>query len=428
MQIDIPYNYFLRDYQRPLWNYLANGGKRACYVWHRRAGKDLIALNWLIQEAVHEQVGTYWHVFPTYRQGKKAIWDETNKNGKKYLDHIPKELIKSKNDMEMRVELWNGSSYQIVGSDNVDSLRGANIKGVAFSEFSEQRPSAWEVIQPMIESNNGFALFNFTPKGQNHAYKLFEFAKENPKWFSQILTVEDTIDQVFTLEQINNIKEEHLAKGKTLDLFNQEYYCSFAGSIDGAYYAAVLSELEKKNRIGNYAHDPIMQVETWWDLGVSDSTAIWFTQSIGNEIRIIDYYENQGHGMQHYIQYCNAKPYIYKSHNAPHDIRVKEFSNGRSRLETAYSLGMSFNVVPNIPVIDGINATRSILPRCYFDKSVAKGLETLKNYKKDFDEVNNCFKDKPKHDWTSHGADAFRYFAVGFQERNDRPIQKIADY
>jgi hypothetical protein len=171
-----------------------------------------------------------------------------------------------------------------------------------------------------------------------------------------------------------------------------------------------------------------MQVETWWDLGVSDSTAIWFTQSIGNEIRIIDYYENQGQGMQHYIKYCKDKPYIYQSHNAPHDIRVKEFSNGRSRLETAYSLGMSFNVVPNIPIIDGINATRSILPRCYFDKSVIKGLETLKNYKKDFDEVNNCFKDKPKHDWTSHGADAFRYFAVGFQERNDRPIQKIADY
>ena len=428
MFIDIPYQYNLRDYQKPLWNYLDNGGKRAVYVWHRRAGKDLIALNWLISSAVHEKIGTYWHVFPTYRQGKKAIWDETNKDGKKYLDHIPKQLIKSKNDMEMRVELWNGSSYQIVGSDNVDSLRGANIKGVAFSEFSEQRPSAWEVIQPMIESNNGFALFNFTPKGQNHAYKLFEYAKENPKWFSQILTVEDTVNQVFTLEQITNIKEEHLAKGKTLDLFNQEYYCSFAGSVDGAYYAAILTELETKGRVGNYAHDSLLQVETWWDLGVSDSTAIWFTQSIGNEIRIIDYYENQGYGMQHYIQYCNSKPYIYKSHNAPHDIRVKEFSNGKSRLETAYSLGMSFNVVPNIPVIDGINATRSILPRCYFDKSVVKGLETLKNYKKDFDEVNNCFKDKPKHDWTSHGADAFRYFAVGFQERNERPIQRFADY
>lgn len=428
MYIDIPYQYNLRDYQRPLWDYLESGGRRACYVWHRRAGKDLIALNWLISSAVHEQIGTYWHVFPTYRQGKKAIWDETDKDGKKYLDHIPKDLIKSKNDMEMRVELWNGSSYQIVGSDNVDSLRGANIKGVAFSEFSEQRPSAWEVIQPMIESNNGFALFNFTPKGQNHAYKLFEYAKSTPTWFSQILTVEDTIDQVFTLEQITRIKEEHLAKGKTLDLFNQEYYCSFAGSVDGAYYATILADLEKKGRIGNYAHDPVLQVSTWWDLGISDATAIWFTQTLGNEIRIIDYYENQGHGMQHYIKYCKDKPYIYDSHNAPHDIRVREFSNGKSRLETAYNLGMSFNVVPHIPIIDGINAVRSILPRCYFDKSTIKGLESLKNYKKSFKEIVNCYDDKPLHDWTSHAADAFRYFAVGFQERIGRPIQKFADY
>lgn len=417
LDIEIPYDWKPRHYQATLWNALKSGKKRAVYVWHRRAGKDLFGLNWLISRAILDVPGTYWHVFPTYNQGKKAIWNESDIKGRKYLDYFPQELIESKNDQEMRLKLRNGSVYQIVGSDNVDALRGAGIKGAIFSEYAEQRPSAWEIIQPMIMATNGWAIFNFTPKGQNHAYDLYNMAKDNPKWHAEILTAQDTMPDVFTQEQLEDIKKESLDRGKTLDLFNQEYYCSFNNAIEGAYYSQQILQAEKENRITNVAYEANHLVDTWWDLGVSDSTTIWFTQTIGSEIRIIDYYENSGQALQHYIQVVKEKPYLYNKHNGPHDLRVRELGTGKSRLETAYTLGLSFDVVANIPVQDGINAVRSIFNKCWFDKTKCKkGLMAIRNYKRVFDELKNDFKDKPYHDWSSHAADAFRYLAVGISD------------
>jgi len=416
-EISLPFNWSLRDYQKPLWKALLTK-KRAIYVWHRRAGKDILALNKIVCSAIFGHVGTYWHVFPNYSQGKKAIWQESTIDGRPYLDFIPKVLIKSKNEQELKVTFYNNSVYQIVGSDNVDALRGAGVKGVVFSEYAEQRPTAWEVIQPMIMATNGWAMFNFTPKGQNHAYELFEMAKNDPSWYAEILTVENTMPQVFTKEQIEQVKQEYIARGKSLDLFNQEYYCSFHNAIEGSYYSQQLKQAETENRIGNIPYEPAMPVSTWWDLGVNDTTAIWFTQIVGKEIRIIDYHEDSGFGLNHYIKIVKEKPYIYESHNAPHDIRVREFTNGKSRLETAYELGISFDLVPNIPVEDGINATRMILGKCWFDKSKCqRGLLALRNYKKQFDELKNTFKNKPLHDWSSNGADAFRYLSIGIGNR-----------
>jgi hypothetical protein len=429
IRIDIPHDWERRDYQKPLWNALHNGCKRAVYVWHRRAGKDLFGLNWLIYSAVMKTPGTYWHVFPTYNQGKKAIWQESDITGRKYLDYIPKQLIESKNDQEMRIKFVNGSVYQIVGSDNVDALRGAGIKGVIFSEYAEQRPTAWEVIQPMIMATNGWAIFNFTPKGQNHAYDLYNMAQHDPEWHAEILTADDTKPQVFTQEQLDQIKREYEARGKTLDLYNQEYYCSFNNAIEGAYYSEHLNKAEKGGRITKVLPESNLLVDTWWDLGVNDTTCIWFTQSVGNEIRVIDYHEENGKGLDHYIKIIKEKPYIYKSHNAPHDIKVREFTSGKSRYDIAWDLGIQFDVVPNIPVADGINATRAIFHKCIFDEEKCKkGLMALRNYKKAFDEIRNTFKDKPLHDWASNGADAFRYFAVGYDERNYLDSKSRAEY
>jgi phage terminase large subunit len=415
-KISIPYNYQLREYQKPLWKALETH-KRAIYIWHRRAGKDLFGLNLIIYKAL-EKVGTYWHIFPNYSQGKKAIWTESDITGRKYLDYIPKELIKSKNNQEMRIELRNGSVYQIVGSDNVDALRGAGIKGAVFSEYAEQRPSAWEVIQPMILATEGWALFNFTPKGHNHAYELYNMAKVNSNWYQEVLTVKDTKEEVFTKEQIEDIKQEFLQRGKTLDLFKQEYYCSFNNAIEGAYYARQMKQAEKENRITKVLYEQCLPVSTFWDLGVNDTTAIWFVQQFNNEIRLIDYLEDNGRGLDYYIKVIKEKPYLYESHNAPHDIRVREFTSGKSRLDIAYELGIDFDVVPNIPVNDGINAVRSIFNKCIFDQErCKKGLLALINYKKDFDERLNCFKNKPKHNWASNGADSFRYLAVGIDEK-----------
>lgn len=430
MELTIPYKWEPRQYQKPLLKALIEDGfKRAVYVWHRRAGKDLFGLNLIIYHAIRKAVGTYWHVFPSYKQGKRAIWNETDGSGRKYLDYIPRELIKNQNSQEMKIEFVNGSIYQIVGSDDVDSLRGAGIKGAVFSEYAEQRPSAWEVIQPMLMATKGFAIFNFTPKGQNHAYGTWEMAKVNDKWYSELLTVEDTKEEVFSNEQIEEIKTEFIQKGKTLDLFNQEYYCSFQNAIEGAYYAQQMKQAEEEGRITKVYYEKTLSVQTWWDLGVNDANSIWFTQQLGNEIRVIDYIEDNNKGLDHYIKEIKNKPYVYERHNAPHDIEVREYTSGRSRRDIAYDLGIDFDIVPNIPVEDGINCVRATLDRCIFDQDKCKqGISSLKNYKKEFDEKKNCFKKKPLHDWSSNGADAFRYMAVGIDQIQYKENQVQQDY
>jgi hypothetical protein len=422
--IAVPHNWWPRPYQVPLWNALLfEQKKRAIYIWHRRAGKDILALNRLITAMVLEQVGTYWHVFPSYSQGRKAIWQETTIEGRKYIDYFPKELIKSKNDKDLKIELINGSVYQIVGSDNPDSLRGAGIKGAVFSEYSEQDSLAWDIIRPMLLATSGFAMFNFTPKGQNHAYELYKMAENNRKtWHCEILDAEKT--GVFTKEQLDQVKKETLDSGKTLDFFNQEFYCSFTNPVEGAYYSSFFKDLEEKKQIGAFTHEPSLSVSTHWDLGVGDSTAIWFAQFVRNEIRIIDYIENNNVGLDWYIREVKNKAYIYEAHFAPHDISVREFSNGKSRYETAIELGLLFSITPNLSIEDGINAARAILHKCYFNEEKTRpGVLALKNYKKEFDRQANCFKLKPKHDWTSHAADAFRYLAVNYKiaTKNDRP-------
>ncbi len=424
-EIIIPHNYKPRPYQMGLWDAMIESKKkRAIYVWHRRAGKDLLALNRILYSAMFEAVGTYWHIFPSYAQGAKSVWQETNSEGRKYIDYIPQELIAKKNEKELKITLKNGSIYQIVGSDNPDSLRGAGIKGAVFSEYAEQDPRAWGTIQPMLLENNGWAMFNFTPKGQNHAYELYKMAQKMPEvWHSEIKTAEET--GVFTQEQLEQVKAEILSEGKTLDFFNQEFLCSFNNPIEGAYYSKIIDDIDKQGRIGNYPYNPALPVYTFWDLGVGDATTIWFAQFIGNEVRIIDYIEDNNRGMNTYIKEVKDKPYIYEQHYAPHDIQIREFTNGKSRLETALELGLRFMIAPKLSIEDGIDAVRAILPKCFFNEATTRrGLLTIKNYKKEFDNKNNTFKLQPKHDWASHGADAFRYLAVSYRENIGQTKQR----
>lgn len=426
-QIEVPYNFTFRDYQKSLWQ-ASFEKKRLIYIWHRRAGKDLFALNRLLYAMVFEQVGTYWHIFPTYAQGKKSIWQETDISGRKYIDYIPSQLIKQKNESELKITLKNGSIYQIVGSDNPDNLRGAGIKGCCFSEYAEQDPRAWETIEPMLRATGGFALFNFTPKGQNHSYDLFNMAQKlQDTWHTEIKTVEDT--KAIDLKELEQVKNELILRGKTLDFFNQEYYCSFTNPIEGAYYSDLIQELEKKGKIGKFEYERNLQVSTFWDLGVGDATAIWFAQFIGNEVRIIDYFEANGKGLDYYIKELKNKVYVYNRHYAPHDIQVREFSNGKSRIETALELGLRFNIAPRLSIDDGIDATRAILTKCYFNEETTRaGLNALRNYKKEFDFKNNTFKLQPKHDWTSHGSDAFRYLAVSYRQDFGQQSRRQADF
>lgn len=355
-----------------------------------------------------DRVGTYFYIFPTYTQAKKVLWDGRDRQGFPFMSHFPDELVAKKNETELRVELRNGSSVQLIGSDNIDSVLGTNPVGCVFSEFALQDPKGWDYMRPILRENGGWAIFDYTPRGKNHGYSLYQMARDNPEWYAEILTVDDT--KAISHEEIDADRRE----GMSEELIQQEYYCSFEGVAFGAYYGKQLQQAEQEGRIANVPFETGIGVETWWDLGVGDSTAIWFTQSIGREIRVIDYYEASGEGLPHYAKTLQEKPYVYSRHHAPHDIEVRELGSGRSRREIAQNLGISFDVVPNISIEDGIEAARALLSRCWFDKTKCeRGLNALASYHKDWDEKLKTWRSQPKHDWASHAADAFRYLAVG---------------
>lgn len=400
-----------------LWTWLESGGKRAVAIWHRRAGKDLIALNFCVT-AMIERPGLYWHLLPTYNQGRKIVWDGMNRDGRPFLDYIPPDLIKGNpNNTDMKLETVNGSMYQVVGTDWVDRLVGANPVGCIFSEYSLQDPRAWDLIRPILLENKGWALFVYTPRGKNHGHTLYKMARANPKsWFSQILTIADT--GVITPEEIN---EERLS-GMSEELIQQEFYCSFEAGIPGAYFSIQVVAARHEGRFTRVPIHVDVPVDTYWDLGMDDSMSIWFAQDIGKEIHLIDYLEGSGEGLPYYAKELSRKPYIYGRHYAPHDIKVRELGSGRSRRESARKLGIEFQVAKKVAhKEDAISAARTIFPMCWFDATrCARGIDALENYKKEYDEKKKVFQATPVRDWAAHGADSFMTMACSHEFKNYR--------
>ena len=406
----LPHNFTPRGYQTPLLQNMDGSGLRAVCVWHRRAGKDKTVLNFTFK-SMFERVGLYTYYFPTYVQGRTILWEGMDRDGFKFMDHLPESVRQRTDNTRMTVEATNGSIFRIVGTDQPDKLRGGNPVGCVFSEWSEQDPYAWDVVRPILAENGGWAIFIYTPKGKNHGWNIFKMARDDPKWFCQVLTVEDTlaVDSDVLIQE----KKEIIAKDGTDALYQQEYMCSFEVPISGAYYAHQLMKADEDKRITSVPYQPTLKVHTAWDLGVGDATSIWFFQQVGMEVHIIDYYETSGEGLHHYAKILQEKNYIYGTHWGPHDLKARELSTGKSRLETAKTMGLHFQVAPNLPVDDGIEAARNLLSLCWFDKDKCeRGLSALRSYHKEYDDANQTYKMKPKHDWSSHGADAFRYLAV----------------
>jgi len=373
-----------------------------------------------------EKVGTYYYFFPTYNQGKKILWNGIDKDGFKFLNHIPEELRVRTSSQEMLIELKNGSIFQIIGTDNVDSIVGTNPIGSVFSEYALQDPIAWGYIRPILAENGGWAVFNFTSRGKNHGYDLVKYAKTQDDWFVQILPATET--SVFTPEQLEKEREQYLIEDGDDLRFQQEYMCSFEGSMQGSYYGKLMAQAEKDNRITKVPYEPQLPVYTIWDLGMADAMSIWFLQIVGKELRFIDYLEGEGEGMAYYAKELNDKGYVYSEHFLPHDADVREIGTGVSRKATAESLGIKpIRIVPKLPIDEGIASVRLILPRSYFDEDKCKrGIDCLRQYHKEFDEKNKCFKNKPKHDWSSHGSDSMRYTATAifrFIEMKLKPQQ-----
>ncbi len=404
-----------RNYQLPIFDAIENKRyKRVLAIWPRRAGKDIVGWHIIIRAALR-RIGVYYYVFPTYGQARKVLWDSITIDGRRFVDFIPKELIKNINNSDMKITLLNGSLIQLIGSDTYDqSLVGTNPVGLVFSEYALQDPQAYQFVRPILAANEGWALFLSTPRGKNFLWEMLQIAQQNPDWYVSKLTVEDT--HHITLHDI----EKEKADGMSEDMIRQEFYCDFSLGVEGAYYSKYIDKLRLNGQITTVPWESAFKVYTAWDLGVRDSTTIIFFQIIGVTIRIIDCYENSKHGLEHYIEVVDAKPYSYAKHIAPHDIKVREFGSGITRIEKARQLGVKFTVADDISIIDGIEAVRSNFSKMWIDERNCSALvKALENYRQEFDSKRKIYKPHPLHNFASHFADCMRYLCVSLPKTRD---------
>jgi len=447
MSIQLPNKWSPRDYQQPLWDYLSKEeknpkmGKRAAVSWHRRSGKDAVMLNHNAC-AAFERIGNYWYMLPEYGQCRKAIWDAVDPaSGKKRIDlAFPEELRANTLNQEMKIVFKNGSTWQLVGSDNYDSLVGSTPVGTTFSEYALSNPNSWGFIRPILLENKGWAIFNSTPRGKNHFKNLIDMAEGSDNWFSQILAADQT--SVFTKEQLDaeliEYQSEHGEEyGKALWL--QEYFCSFDAAMPGAIWGDKLSTLEANQRVSHVPHDERYPVHSAWDIGRNDATAIWFYQVIGHEIRVIDCFDFNFKDPDFYADAIYKKAisnnWRYGKHWLPHDAKpVRMGMGGKSILQQffdlidhykitkKFDLGQ-FDICPSISKLDGINAARKTFEFCVFNEVTTKdGIDALKSYRRKFDEEKKLFSNDAIHDGSSHYADAFRYLSLTWKFSKEKQI------
>jgi phage terminase large subunit len=372
-------------------------------VAHRRAGKTVSCINDLIRGAASCTLREprFAYVAPYFSQAKDVVWSYL----KHYTQPIPGVHV---NESELRVDLPNGGRVRLYGADNYDRLRGIYLDGVVLDEYGDMDPRAWaEALRPALADRQGWAIFIGTPRGLNHFADQWEKAQSDPGWFTLSLKASET--GLLPAEELRQARQE-----MSEEQYLAEFECSFAASVHGAYFGREMQAADDGGRVCHVPYQREIAVDTWWDLGVDDATAIWFTQTVAREIHIIDYYEASGEGLPHYAGVLQARGYVYGTHNAPHDIRAREFGSGKSRIETAQALGIRFETVPDIGRADGIEAARSFIARCWFDRvKTERGRLAMTSYRKQWDEKRRVFQAQPYHDWASNGADAFRYLSVG---------------
>lgn len=372
-----------------------------------------------------QRVGNYWHMLPEAEQARKAIWAAVNPHtGIRRIDEaFPHEIRKRTREQEMSLEFLNGSTWQVVGSDNFNSLVGSTPVGIVFSEWSLANPAAWAFMRPILMENGGWAGFIYTPRGKNHAHKTHLAAKANEGWFSQTLNVDDT--RVFTPEQLSAELAEYIEEYGEVEgtsFFQQEYYCSFDAAILGSVYGQWLGKADKAGRLGRFDYDPSLPIRTAWDLGYDDATSIWWWQVARREVRVIDYYESSGQGIEHYAEIIKSRPYDYKDsrHYGPHDAAHKLLAaGGRSIVAQLLAHGINMTVIPATSVQNGIAAARATINETWFNtanEDVADAVEMMKQYHYKYDEKTRTMSKDPVHDWTSHACDAFEIIGQVWQE------------
>lgn len=374
------------------------------------AGKTVACINDLLKAALTNPRPDcrYAYIAPQFNQAKDVAWAYL----KRFTAPIPGSIP---HEQELRVDLPNGARIRLYGADNPDRLRGIYLDGVVLDEYAQMATRLFpEIIRPALADREGWATFIGTPMGENAFSEIYHFAVANPDdWYSAMLRASET----------GLLPQHELDDAKRLmspDQYDREFECSFAAAVPGAYYAKLLERADQQGRISKVHWEPRLPVHTAWDLGIDDLMSIWFLQEAHNEIRVIDYYENSGLGLSHYVSYLSSgdrSEWVYGRHLFPHDAAVRELGTGKSRVEILKDMGVKATVVGRAEVADGIEAARVILPRCWFDAQRCNlGLKALRQYRCEWDEKTNQPKPRPLHDWTSHAADAWRTYAMGARQ------------
>lgn len=387
-------------------------------VCHRRFGKTVFSLNEMIDRALRNDKKNpqYAYIAPYYGQAKRVAWDYL----KEYTKNIPGVTT---NEAELRVDIprpdrGDRIRIMLLGGDNPAAVRGIYLDGVILDEYAEMDPTVWsQVVRPALSDRLGWAIFIGTPKGQNHFFDIYSSARKDPSWHTALYRASETgIIPASELEAAKLTMSE--------EEYEQEYECSFSAALIGAYYGKQMEQAEKEGRIGIVPYDPAVPVDTFWDLGIGDTTAIWFLQQVGREFHIIDHLESSGVGLDWYVKEMKKKPYVYSEIILPHDAAARELGTGRTRVETLrkyWGTGIKMRVLPRQDVDDGIHAVRMLLPQCWFDAvKCDRGISALKNYERKYDNKNKIFSDKPLHNWASHSADAFRVLAEGVRKEAEK--------
>lgn len=423
--IILPQGFTPRDYQiETMKAFFIDQKRYFIFIGHRRAGKDITWMQIMIA-ASQIKVGRYVHAFPKFSTARDAIWEGIDNDGIPYLDYFPKSLIRKINNTKCTVYFKNGSIYQLIGIDNFNNKMGGNLVGIVYTEYPLQNPAGADYISPILTANGGWQAYVYTPRGRNHGYYLYKRNKDNPEWFCQLLTVDDTRknngDYVISPKDI----EEQRARGISEEIIQSEYYVSFDAAIAGAYFGTEMRKARQENRIREFKIDTTLPVKTYWDLGQRDKTVIWFTQKSRNtnEFYLIGYYEKDHESYKHYVNvvhdFRDEFGITYDDrfpHNAPHDARKTESDNVRV-IDKYRNYGLNMKAIPRIQhKNDGIECARTILSRCHFIESACeKGIGALNSYHNKFDINKGIWGDRV-HDWASDGADAFMQFAQDNQK------------
>lgn len=385
---------------------MRGGGKRAVWVMHRRGGKDVTCWEYLIEAAIQD-TGTYFYCLPEFAHARRVIWEGMMNDGMRFLDLVPKELLKSRNESEMKIELVNGSIIRLVGSDQYDRLVGTNPKGIVFSEYSITHPMAWLILRPILAANGGWAIFNGTPRGKNHFYDILEQAKKDPTWFW-------SVDTVATTKAIGQDVLDRERAEMDIDIYNQEYMCSFDAANKGAYYSEQLMSMREQKRICRVPYDPKLLVYTAFDPGDA-VTAIVFFQIYGKEIRIIDAEELFSPSIEGIYTLLTSKPYKYGKHFLPFDATVSQLATGMSIIAQLQKLGLAniHDLPQQKTKMEGIKLVQTAFASIWVNESCdRKVIEPLSNYAPKFSENRNTYSLEPEHNWASHMSDAVRYMVI----------------